>query len=55
MTDTQIKELLENLDKLAYELRDSPLKQMYGTRESHIATVRTAQSLILSMPKESKS
>lgn len=54
MNENQIKELLNDLDRLVHELRDSDIKQQYGTKTKHISTVRTAQSLIVSMQKELK-
>lgn len=51
MTGNQINDLLERLDKLAAELRDSEIREQYDTKESHIATVREAISLIVSVKK----
>lgn len=51
MTEKQINDLLERLEKLAAELRDGDIKEKYSTRIDHIQTVRTAIALIVSEKK----
>lgn len=51
MIENQINDLLERLDKLVAELRDSEIRGQYATRENHIATVREAIALIVSVKK----
>lgn len=48
MSENQINELLDRLEKLAAELRDSDIKAQYDTKENHIQTVRTAIAIIVS-------
>lgn len=52
MNENQINELLERLEKLAAELRDSKINEQYATRGSHIQTVRTTIALIVSEKKK---
>ena len=54
MCNNQIKELLESLDKLARELRDSNINFIYKPKESHIRTVRKAQETIKKLCLELK-
>ncbi len=55
MKDIEIKELVDNLDKLAYELIDSELKLKYSSKEVYIATVRSAQSMIITLQSKLRS
>lgn len=52
--NSEIDKLLDRLDRLASELRDSDLKQQYDTKENHIATVRAAQSMLIALQSELK-
>ena len=54
MNENQIKDLLNDLDRLAHEVRDSEIKQQYGAKTKHISTVRAAQSLIVDLQSKLK-